>query len=193
MQLLKGCYWLFIECILGVAEPIFVSVKYIASDSNFIISFCLLVASGIADFSLTLYKKLWGKFLQISKLFLEVTRKRRIYPFEPCLSLLSSFCWWVVSVPDFEHISLHRSPPSLPPPPRLAALSSFYPSSPSLFQIRAAWNKKLQNVRRQAWYLFKIGRQPATSSSTPEAQSCRPEQPQMEMNRRNNKIAPVDG
>ncbi|KAM7449250.1 hypothetical protein ABFA07_002808 [Porites harrisoni] len=60
-------------------------------------------------------------------------------------------------------------------------------------EIRAAWNKKLQNVRRQAWHLFKIGRPPAISSSTPEVQSCRAEQPQMEMNRRNNKIAPVDG
>ena len=36
----------------------FVSMKYIANDSNFIISFCLLVTSGIADLSLTLYKKL---------------------------------------------------------------------------------------------------------------------------------------
>lgn len=40
----------------------FVSMKYIANDSNFIISLCLLVTSGIADLSLTLYKKLWGKF-----------------------------------------------------------------------------------------------------------------------------------
>ncbi|XP_073250628.1 adhesion G-protein coupled receptor D1-like [Porites lutea] len=60
-------------------------------------------------------------------------------------------------------------------------------------EIRAVWNKKLQNVKRQAWNLFRIGRPPATTSSTPEAQSYRAERSEMEMSRRNNKIAPVDG
>ncbi|CAH3166343.1 unnamed protein product [Porites lobata] len=60
-------------------------------------------------------------------------------------------------------------------------------------EIRAVWNKKLQNVKRQTWNLFRIGRPPATTSSTPEAQSYRPERSEMEMSRRNNKIAPVDG
>ncbi|KAM7449252.1 hypothetical protein ABFA07_002809 [Porites harrisoni] len=60
-------------------------------------------------------------------------------------------------------------------------------------EIRAVWNKKLQNVKRQAWNVFRIGRPPATTSSTPEAQSYRPERSEMEMSRKNNKIAPVDG
>ena len=116
-RLLLTFHWVYSR--MELQSKFFVSMKYIANDSNFIISFCLLVTSGTADLSLTLYKKLWGKFLQIFKLFLEVTRKWPIYPFEPYLSVLSSFCsiWWVVSVPDFNQISLHlTTPPPAPTP-----------------------------------------------------------------------------
>jgi len=51
-------------------------------------------------------------------------------------------------------------------------------------EIRAAWTKKLQRVKKRAWRLFNIGSPPATSTS--ERQS-------VELSRKSNKIAPVEG
>ena len=60
MQIVEGLLLTFhsVYSRMELQSKFFVSMKYIANDSYFIISFCLLVTSGIADLSLTLYKKL---------------------------------------------------------------------------------------------------------------------------------------
>lgn len=58
-------------------------------------------------------------------------------------------------------------------------------------EIRSAWNKKLNNLKKQAWRFFTPRSPP--QSSTSEAQSCRPERSEKELGRKSNKIAPVEG
>lgn len=53
------------------------------------------------------------------------------------------------------------------------------------------WNKKLKRIKKQAWNFFKVGSPPQTSTSENNSNKQGPSE--MELNRRGNKIAPVEG
>ena len=103
-KLLKGCYWLFIECILGwsCCRANFLSLWNIYRMIVILLSpsvFWLL--QGLLIFLLHCIRNSEVSFS--NKLFLEVTRKWPINPFELCfsvlifflLNLMSSFCSWL--------------------------------------------------------------------------------------------------